>query len=274
MASQIQDIIRLKNELQRDDANQYDILQQLALINVTKDALKDTQIGKVVGKLRETGSSDQVRALAKQVVDSWKKAIEAPRQKSESTVTNNSSDMADLEQDLTTIMSVATSGDHRRDRVRELLFASLRPKTDDEEREPALVSEIIETSCFKALKEKEYNTQIRSIKFNLSDPKNPDFRRKVLTGFFPENKFPTLKAEDMASSEWNEKREQVRRSALEECQSDWAMRHGGIQASGMFQCGKCKGSKTTYFQMQTRSADEPMTTFVTCLICKNKWKFC
>ena len=27
---------------------------------------------------------------------------------------------------------------------------------------------------------------------------------------------------------------------------------------GLFQCGKCKGVKTTYYQMQTRSADEPM----------------
>jgi transcription elongation factor S-II len=26
-------------------------------------------------------------------------------------------------------------------------------------------------------------------------------------------------------------------------------------------------------QMQTRSADEPMTTFVTCVNCGNKWKF-
>lgn len=29
-----------------------------------------------------------------------------------------------------------------------------------------------------------------------------------------------------------------------------------------FQCGKCKQRKCTYYQMQTRSADEPMTTFV------------
>lgn len=27
---------------------------------------------------------------------------------------------------------------------------------------------------------------------------------------------------------------------------------------GLFQCGKCKSTKTSYYQMQTRSADEPM----------------
>jgi len=41
---------------------------------------------------------------------------------------------------------------------------------------------------------------------------------------------------------------------------------------GMFTCGKCKSKRTTYFQMQTRSADEPMTTFVTCLNCSKRWK--
>ena len=41
---------------------------------------------------------------------------------------------------------------------------------------------------------------------------------------------------------------------------------------GMFKCNKCKSMKTTYYQMQTRSADEPMTTFVTCNNCGAKWK--
>jgi DNA-directed RNA polymerase subunit M/transcription elongation factor TFIIS len=42
--------------------------------------------------------------------------------------------------------------------------------------------------------------------------------------------------------------------------------------TGLFKCGKCKGVKTTYYQMQTRSADEPMTTYVTCKTCNNRWK--
>jgi DNA-directed RNA polymerase subunit M/transcription elongation factor TFIIS len=63
--------------------------------------------------------------------------------------------------------------------------------------------------------------------------------------------------------------------------------------SGLFKCGKCKSTKTAYYQMQTRSADEPMvrftiflrfysrlfadasflqTTYVTCKGCGHKWK--
>lgn len=41
---------------------------------------------------------------------------------------------------------------------------------------------------------------------------------------------------------------------------------------GFFTCNRCKSKKTTYYQLQTRSADEPMTTFVTCLNCDKNWK--
>ena len=44
-------------------------------------------------------------------------------------------------------------------------------------------------------------------------------------------------------------------------------------ATDEFKCYKCKKRKCTYYQMQTRSADEPITTFVSCLNCGNRWKF-
>jgi DNA-directed RNA polymerase subunit M/transcription elongation factor TFIIS len=42
--------------------------------------------------------------------------------------------------------------------------------------------------------------------------------------------------------------------------------------SGMFTCKRCYKKKVTYTQAQTRSADEPMTTFFCCLECGNRWK--
>ena len=44
------------------------------------------------------------------------------------------------------------------------------------------------------------------------------------------------------------------------------------QGSTFFKCSKCRQNNCVYFQMQTRSADEPMTTFITCLNCSNRWK--
>ena len=40
-----------------------------------------------------------------------------------------------------------------------------------------------------------------------------------------------------------------------------------------FTCSKCKSKQCTHYQLQTRSADEPMTTFVNCLVCGNVFKF-
>ena len=52
--------------------------------------------------------------------------------------------------------------------------------------------------------------------------------------------------------------------------SKYESRHN---ASSEFTCFKCKSNNCTYYQLQTRSADEPMTTFVTCMDCANRWKF-
>lgn len=43
-------------------------------------------------------------------------------------------------------------------------------------------------------------------------------------------------------------------------------------ADGIFKCSKCNKRKTTYYSRQLRSADEPMTNFITCLNCGHKWK--
>ena len=52
-----------------------------------------------------------------------------------------------------------------------------------------------------------------------------------------------------------------------------------IVKEGTFICGKCVGKKhkdggkkTIYYQLQTRGGDEPMTSFISCTVCGNKWK--
>jgi len=43
-------------------------------------------------------------------------------------------------------------------------------------------------------------------------------------------------------------------------------------ATDTFTCRKCKGNRCTYYQQQVRSADEPMTIYVSCIDCGNRWK--
>jgi transcription elongation factor S-II len=45
-----------------------------------------------------------------------------------------------------------------------------------------------------------------------------------------------------------------------------------VQATDQFTCNKCKKNKCVYSQFQIRSADEPITSFITCLHCGNNWR--
>ena len=43
------------------------------------------------------------------------------------------------------------------------------------------------------------------------------------------------------------------------------------RATDRWQCNSCKMRKCTYYELQTRSADEPMTIFIHCLNCSKRW---
>lgn len=43
-------------------------------------------------------------------------------------------------------------------------------------------------------------------------------------------------------------------------------------STSIYTCGKCKKNECTYYEQQTRSADEGTTLFITCLHCGHKWK--
>ena len=47
-----------------------------------------------------------------------------------------------------------------------------------------------------------------------------------------------------------------------------------INTTDQFKCPKCKNNKCVYFQLQTRSADEGITSFITCINegCGFNWK--
>jgi DNA-directed RNA polymerase subunit M/transcription elongation factor TFIIS len=90
--------------------------------------------------------------------------------------------------------------------------------------------------------------------------------RSLLETMTPEE-FVNTSEVDRHPERWMDKLRQA-------AERDKALYSRKTTASVQMYCSACK-KKTNcdYYQMQTRSADEPMTTFVTCLECDKRWKF-
>ncbi|KAL3622034.1 hypothetical protein CASFOL_034230 [Castilleja foliolosa] len=140
------------------------------------------------------------------------------------------------------------------------------------ESDPYLVAVMVETAMFEKWGKSKgpQKVKYRSLLFNIRDKNNPDFRRKVLIGDIEPHAILELTPEEMASDERQQKNAEIKQKALFNSERAAAPK----ASTNEFTCGRCKKKETTYYQMQTRSADEPMTTFVTCVNCNNHWKFC
>uniref|UniRef100_A0A8C2CU16 Transcription elongation factor A (SII), 3 n=1 Tax=Cyprinus carpio TaxID=7962 RepID=A0A8C2CU16_CYPCA len=150
------------------------------------------------------------------------------------------------------------TGDPIRDKCIEMLTAALR--TDDDYKDygancEGMAAEI-EDHIYQEIRavDMKYKNRVRSRISNLKDPKNPNLRKNVLAGAIELSRIAIMTAEE----------------AIREHQ----MAKTGGTTTDLLQCGKCKKKNCTYNQVQTRSADEPMTTFVLCNECGNRWKFC
>lgn len=129
----------------------------------------------------------------------------------------------------------------------------------------------IETALYEEFSGKTdaaYKTKFRAKYLNLK--RNADLRSNLLSGDLTPTAFVSMTSGEMASEEQRQRDLALQRQNLLNAQ------HAkDTQAeTDQFKCSKCKQRRCKYYQLQTRSADEPMTTFVTCVNCNNRWKFC
>ena len=114
-----------------------------------------------------------------------------------------------------------------------------------------------------------YLTKTYSILSNLNPTSgiDNDFIIKAInSGDVKSYKVPYMTHQELFPKKWEKIIE-------EKIQRDKSKYEINIEATtDEFKCSKCKKRKCTYYELQTRSADEPMTTFVSCLSCGNHWK--
>jgi transcription elongation factor S-II len=112
-----------------------------------------------------------------------------------------------------------------------------------------------------------YTTRALSLEFNLKNPKNPTLLKKVMSGKILSKNLVRMSPMQLFPALYEDVYERIAVQQLRRM----APTHANAP-DGAYTCRKCKSKKTVYTSIQIRSADEPMTTFVTCLGCGNRWK--
>eukprot|EP00531_Pseudo-nitzschia_arenysensis_P002515 CAMPEP_0116142428 /NCGR_PEP_ID=MMETSP0329-20121206/14906_1 /TAXON_ID=697910 /ORGANISM="Pseudo-nitzschia arenysensis, Strain B593" /LENGTH=312 /DNA_ID=CAMNT_0003637669 /DNA_START=85 /DNA_END=1020 /DNA_ORIENTATION=+ len=126
----------------------------------------------------------------------------------------------------------------------------------------------------------EYLGKARSLCFNLK--KNISLAAQIILGQVASKELVSMTSEQLISDEKRKEFEERKKSLMDANMLDWEAQNedkinemcgikGELLQASLFTCGRCKSTKTTSTQKQTRSADEPMTVFVLCLNCNNRW---
>jgi hypothetical protein len=90
--------------------------------------------------------------------------------------------------------------------------------------------------------------------------------QRLQEGEFPPHQVPFMTPRELYPEHWQA-------MADEQLKRETTMLEGtNEEGSDMFKCRRCGKSKTKYWEMQTRSADEPMTIFIRCLNCGKEWR--
>uniref|UniRef100_A0A4X2JQ36 Transcription elongation factor n=1 Tax=Vombatus ursinus TaxID=29139 RepID=A0A4X2JQ36_VOMUR len=299
------EIIRIAKKMdkmvqKKNAAGALDLLKELKNIPMTLELLQSTRIGMSVNAIRKQSTDEEVTSLAKSLIKSWKKLLDgpstdkdsdekkkepaissqnSPEAKEESSSSSNASNRKEetnaSDSFIPSFPRAPSTSDSVRMKCREMLAAALR--TGDDYIAIGLnniLVNIIFLNCIIPIYQElrntdmKYKNRVRSRIANLKDAKNPNLRKNVLCGNIPPDLFARMTAEEMASDELKEMRKNLTKEAIREHQM---AKTGGTQTD-LFTCGKCKKKNCTYTQVQTRSADEPMTTFVVCNECGNRWK--
>lgn len=270
------------------------------------EILTKTRIGMTVNELRKSSKDEEVITLAKTLIKSWKRFLAPPaagskessksssksssssskdKEKSSSSSSSSSKDKKDDKKSSssssakddrkTTQTSFPASGlnDAVRLKCREMLCNALKMGEIPEGcPEPEEMASELEEAIYAEFKntDMKYKNRIRSRVANLKDPKNPTLRGNYMCGAITAQRLAKMTPEEMASDEMKKIREKFVKEAINDAQLATVQ---GTKTD-LLKCGKCKKRNCTYNQLQTRSSDEPMTTFVMCNECGNRWKFC
>lgn len=272
-------------EKSSDDAT---ILKLLNILNddvkPTEKLLRETKVGVAVNKFRSHLNSE-ISLLVKKMIKNWKEVVqneknlkkkEAPAPASAPSRPAPGSASGKFHSGprnpKTDGVNTTLYDDATRNASVSALYTALAIEREDEPKAILKVATEIESEVFKAeyaAVNDGYRNKLRTFTMNLRNKKNPDLRGQLLEGTITPAAFIKMSPNDMAPEALKKEIEKLQKQNLFDAQGATEKR----AVTDRFTCGKCKHKKVSYYQMQTRSADEPLTTFCTCENCGNRWKF-
>lgn len=119
----------------------------------------------------------------------------------------------------------------------------------------------------------KFKQEYLEVAFNLIENLDPEgcvgnsyLLPRVMKGDIDVDNLAYMSNQELFPPKWDE----IVKKRLEEIKHE--NEENEAVTTDMFKCGNCKQRKCQYYQMQTRSSDEPMTCFITCMNCGNKWR--
>ena len=258
-------------------------------VKPTEQLLRDTQIGKTVNKLKSVpGLDPKVTQLASEIINRWRSVINSGKVASgTSTPTNGvrANGAAPASKPSTPTPKAASptgvepskrswktdkinteiyQNDKSRNNCVGLLYDGLVQNTTYDAQAVLEKAKAIEIAVLTKIAKSDstspaYKEKIRSLYSNLKNKANPGLRTSIMKGegrYRPEE-LVRLDASQLMSQEQQQEEEKLVKQNL----ADAMVAQEERSISTSLECGKCHEKKVSYNQAQTRSADEPMTTF-------------
>lgn len=114
-----------------------------------------------------------------------------------------------------------------------------------------------------------YIDKARSVLTNL-DPNsyvgNMRLIDRLVEGEFKPHEIPFMVAENVFPERWKDLIDAKMK------RDEYIFQEKPAAMTNQFRCGKCRKNECIYQELQLRSCDEPVTLFITCLNCGNRWR--